>query len=68
MSIPVFKPSNNLFSYFSCKVTTRIYNFKSVMLNFKSSGVLIASILGSAIGSSPAANSSLTDFSVNTQF
>ena len=68
MSIPVFKSANNLFSYFSSKVTTGTYSLQSVMLNFTSFGLLIALTLSSKAGSSPSAISSLVAFPVNTQF
>ena len=65
--IQVFKASYNLFSYFSCKVTTGTYNLQSVMLNFKSDGVFIVltiACIGFCVTSFP----SLVAFSVNTQF
>ena len=67
MSIPLFKSSNNLFPYFSCKVAIGTYNLQSVMLNFKSDVVLIpvtASCRGFCVGSFP----SLMTLSVKTQF
>ena len=68
MSIPVFKPFNNSFSYFSCKVTTGTYNLQSVMLNFKSDGVFIAVTAGARIFPSIGSFLSLNTFSPNTQF
>ena len=65
--IPVFTSSYNLFSYFSCKVTTGTYNLQSVLLNFKSFGLLIGSTAGYVAGLSPSAIGFLVAFPVNTQ-
>ena len=67
MSVPVFNPSNNLFSYFSCKVTTGTYNLQSAMLNFKSDGVLTQTA-ASCAGSFVASFCYIFTLSVNTQF
>ena len=55
-----------MFSNFSCKVTTGTYNLQSVMLNFKSDGVLTSGT-ASACGFCVTAFASLITFSVKTQ-
>ena len=68
MLISFFNPSNNSFSYFSCKVIIETYNLQSVMLNFKSVGLLISRTKGSATVSPPCAILFLVAFQVKTQF
>ena len=68
MLIPVFKPLYNLFSYFSCKVTTGTYNLQSAMLNFKSDGLSISVTAAAGILPCTASLCSLIALSVNIQF